>query len=175
MEQELTAYLFRYMLREHFSSKSDMARKLRMGIRQMQNLFYRLDHAKGGTIALNKLLYYCVSNGIALDPIICKFMLEKGIRDSLPVLPGVEEPEINLTSGAILSLMVPDTLSEQGIQMAKSVMRIVQAMEAVSLDHEDSLEEKLGTIRRILDYITTTAYEYILKIYTEEVENSLDG
>lgn len=151
-----------------------MARKLGLDIRRVQRLFRTLDRAKGGTIVLDKLLYYCVSDGIPIDPIIHQFMEKEGMKPEGNTDGQLTSPVIDLTSAGISSLMVPDTLSEQGIEMAKSVMRIVQAMEAVSLDHEDGLEEKLSTIRQVLHHITTTAYEYILKIYTKEAASTLD-
>lgn len=151
-----------------------MARKLGLDIRRMQRLFRTLDRAKGGTIVLDKLLYYCVRDGIPIDPIIHQFMEREGVKTESNPHGQLTSTIFDLTSEGISSLMVPDTLSEQGIQMAKSVMRIVQAMEVVSLEHEDGLEEKLSTIRQVLHHITTTAYEYILKIYTKEATNSLD-
>lgn len=174
MEKQLTTFFFRYMLKTHFRNKSDMARKLGLDIRRVQRLFRTLDSAKGGTIVLDKLLYFCVSDGIPIDPIIHQFMECEGVKTENNT-GGFSTPSIiDLTCGEISSLMVPDTLSEQGIEMAKSVMRIVQAMDAVSPDQEDGLEEKLSTIRQVLHHITTTAYEYILKIYAKEAVNPLD-
>lgn len=72
MEKRLTAFLFRDTLEKYFESKTQMALELGMNKRDFFRVFRNLDTAKGGTIAVEKLLWYCAKSGIdLLPPIHC--------------------------------------------------------------------------------------------------------
>lgn len=74
MEQRLTTYLLQYLLDHEFKSKEKMARELEISKRVLQRLLNDPDRTKGGSIALEKAICYCVRNNIPIDPIfrMCK-------------------------------------------------------------------------------------------------------
>lgn len=65
-EKGFIAFVFRSLLASDFKDKSTMARTLGIQLRTLQANFQNLDRAKGATIAFEKLVYYCASNGIEL-------------------------------------------------------------------------------------------------------------
>ncbi|MEA5015037.1 MAG: hypothetical protein VB099_10795 [Candidatus Limiplasma sp.] len=174
MERQLTAYLFRYMMKNYFQNKSDMARQLGLQVRQLQRIFTRLDYAKGGTVALNKLLYFCVEHGIALDPIIHSFMIETGIKAAGAGASLKMDGNMSLTSKGISSLMVPNTLNEQGMEMARSVLRILQVIKEYENEEGEMCISQRQDILASLREVVNTIYSYVLKIYTKEAANPLD-
>lgn len=63
-EKDFVAFLFRILLVEEFGSKRSMAEKLDIPLRTLQENIQCLDKAKGGTIAFEHLILYCVQNHI---------------------------------------------------------------------------------------------------------------
>ena len=65
-EKSFIAYLFRTLLHEEFGNKRAMAEKLGIPLRTLQENFQCLELGKGGTIAFERLILYCVQNHIDL-------------------------------------------------------------------------------------------------------------
>lgn len=65
-EKSFIAYLFRTLLHEEFGNKRIMAEKLGIPLRTLQENFQCLELAKGGTIAFERLILYCVQNHLDL-------------------------------------------------------------------------------------------------------------
>ena len=63
------AYLFHYMLRNHFHTKKRMAEAMGITYRTLLYNFQRLGEEKGGSIAFIELILYCLENGISLDSV----------------------------------------------------------------------------------------------------------
>lgn len=61
-EKDFIAFLFRTLLIEEFGSKRVMAERLEIPLRTLQENIQCLDKAKGGTIAFERLILYCVQN-----------------------------------------------------------------------------------------------------------------
>ena len=61
------AYLFQTMLHEHFHTKAQMANALGVQLRTLQYNFKNFDNAKGGSVALQKMLLYCYENDFSVD------------------------------------------------------------------------------------------------------------
>lgn len=61
------AYLFQTMLHEHFHTKVQMANALGVQLRTLQYNFKNFDNAKGGSVALQKMLRYCYENDFSVD------------------------------------------------------------------------------------------------------------
>ena len=65
-EKSFIAYLFRTLLHEEFGNKRIMAEKLGIPLRTLQENFQCLELAKGGTIAFERPILYCVQNHLDL-------------------------------------------------------------------------------------------------------------
>ncbi len=78
-EKKFVAFLFRYMLKEHFKTKAGMARKLDVQRQTLLLNFKNLDRAKGGTDAFEKLVVYCCRNGIDILQIYQCYIQEAGV------------------------------------------------------------------------------------------------
>lgn len=127
MEKQLTAHLLRTLLDDHFDNKSDMARKLGVEQRAMQNVLQRLDYAKGGTIVLDKALLYCAQNHISLDRIVDSFSqpLFEGGEGNMPQQAHKQEAynQLHVTK--------PDGLTPEGVEMYESMLDFVRRSSAL--------------------------------------------
>lgn len=71
------AYLFHYMLRNHFRTKKRMAEAMEITYRALLYTFDRLGHEKGGSVAFVRLISYCLENGYSLDKIYEEYKARK--------------------------------------------------------------------------------------------------
>lgn len=76
IEKSFIAYLFRTLLVEEFGSKKMMAEKLDIPLRTLQENYQCLDSAKGGTIAFERLILYCVQNDIDICGLYKRFIAD---------------------------------------------------------------------------------------------------
>ena len=76
-EKYFISFLFRTLLLEEFRSKRAMARKLGMSLRTLQENFQHLDCAKGGTVAFERLVFYCVEHNISLQNLYDRYLMNK--------------------------------------------------------------------------------------------------
>jgi len=76
-EKDFISFLFRTLLLEEFRSKRAMARKMDMPLRTLQENFQHLDCAKGGTVAFERLVFYCVEHSINLRDLYERYLLNK--------------------------------------------------------------------------------------------------
>lgn len=74
IEKSFIAFLFRTLLAEEFGSKKVMAEKLDIPLRTLQENYQCLDSAKGGTIAFERLILYCVQNEIDICSLYKRFV-----------------------------------------------------------------------------------------------------
>ena len=74
MDHKITSSVLQYLLDNSFSSKAEMAREFDMDERYLQRLIKHAEHTKGGTIALQKALSYCVKNRIPVGSILDALM-----------------------------------------------------------------------------------------------------
>lgn len=63
-EKKFIAFLFRVLLDEHFKTKTAMAKALDLPLRTLRINFQKLDTAKGGSVAFERLVVYCLANEI---------------------------------------------------------------------------------------------------------------
>lgn len=68
-DQGFIAFLFRYMLQNHFLTKKSMANALGITYRTLLNSFRHLGREKGGNVAFQHLIPYCLENGFSMDEI----------------------------------------------------------------------------------------------------------
>lgn len=73
-EKSFIAFLFRTLLVEEFGTKKVMADKLDIPLRTLQENYQCLDSAKGGTIAFERLILYCVQNDIDICGLYRRFI-----------------------------------------------------------------------------------------------------
>ncbi|MGM9590719.1 MAG: hypothetical protein ACI3V0_11210 [Faecousia sp.] len=59
-----------------------MARKLNIQLRTLQENFQHLSVAKGGTIAFERLILYCVENEIDLQNLFIRYCMTKNNEES---------------------------------------------------------------------------------------------
>ena len=80
IDSGFTAYLFRYMLQNHFHTKRRMAEALGITYRTLLYNFQRLGQEKGGNVAFTQLIPYCLENRISIDRIYDEYRAsqEKG-------------------------------------------------------------------------------------------------
>lgn len=131
MEKELTSYLLHYLLENCFESKADMARKLDMNKRVLQRILNDAEHAKGGTITLDKALCYCARHGIPLDHVLTNFFVRK--KDSTTETEGSMKLQSERTTEAAythLALLMPDSLSPEGAEVFHSMLQFIQQASA---------------------------------------------
>lgn len=74
-QKELIHYILRHMLDEHFKTKTRMAKALNVELRTIRKTFSQLEKnaSKGGSIVLEKILAYCVQNGVSIDKVIAAY------------------------------------------------------------------------------------------------------
>lgn len=72
-EKDFISYLFRTLLAEEFGSKRAMARTLGIPLRTLQENFQHLDCAKGGTIAFERLILYCIEHEISVQNLYFRY------------------------------------------------------------------------------------------------------
>ena len=76
-EKNFISFLFRTLLLEEFRSKRAMARKLGIPLRTLQENYQHLDSAKGGTVAFERLVFYCVEHNISLQDIYDRYLMNE--------------------------------------------------------------------------------------------------
>lgn len=76
-EKDFISYLFRTLLIEEFGSKRAMARTLDIPYRTLQENFQFLDYAKGGTVAFERLILYCMEHEINIQALYFKYSQSK--------------------------------------------------------------------------------------------------
>jgi len=54
-----------------------MARKLGIPLRTLQENYQHLDSAKGGTVAFERLVFYCVEHNISLQDIYDRYLMNE--------------------------------------------------------------------------------------------------
>lgn len=167
MEKKLTAFFFRYMLKRHFRSMADMSRRLNINTDRMRRLFRTLDDAKGGTIALDKLLLYCAKNAIAVDSILRAFLNQ----DEIPIegfhLSRTPASDSG-TSFEDFDFMMAQNVNCHGTIMAKAVLRMAQAARAILSRSQKAILQELLTLRALLQRIIETAHRYLLSMCAQE-------
>lgn len=162
MEKRLTAFLFREIYAQHFTTKTEMARALNMDLRGLKRVYQKLDTAKGGTIALDRLFLYCVKAGIDPGPILRAFAVKEGFTNY---------PDICARVMRNITISLPEetisALNEKGVELAKSIKTIVCALQSVELIGELMQEDEMRTVIELLQHIMETAYDYVLEIYKQ--------
>ena len=73
-DKKFIAFFFELMLREHFGTKSKMARELNLQLRTLQMNFQKLDRAKGGNLAFERLVIYCCEHDIDIQQMYNRFI-----------------------------------------------------------------------------------------------------
>ena len=76
-EKDFIAFLFRTLLIEEFGSKRVMAERLEIPLRTLQENIQCLDKAKGGTIAFERLILYCVQNHMDICRLYLRYVQSK--------------------------------------------------------------------------------------------------
>ena len=76
-EKDFIAFLFRTLLIEEFGSKRMMAERLEIPLRTLQENIQCLDKAKGGTIAFERLILYCVQNHMDICRLYLRYVQSK--------------------------------------------------------------------------------------------------
>ncbi len=124
MDKKLTAHILRHLLNNYFQSKAEMARQFDINERQMQRIMKNLDHAKAGTIALDKAICYCAQQNISLDRILMDF--KGGVHiDAIPV-----ELSISDEAYSHLRLHHPEGLTQTGEDVYRSMLYFLQLASA---------------------------------------------
>lgn len=72
-EKSFIAFMFRTLLTEEFGSKRSMSRELGIPLRTLQENFQCLDKAKGGTVAFERLILYCVQHHIDIRTLYLQY------------------------------------------------------------------------------------------------------
>lgn len=73
-DSDFAAYLFCYMLKNHFHTQKCMADALGITVRALQYNFQHLGQEKGGNYAFFRLVPYCLRNGFSIDRIYNEYI-----------------------------------------------------------------------------------------------------
>ena len=98
-QKELIHHILKYMLDQHFKTKTRMAKALNVELRTIQKTFSQMEKhtSKGGSIILEKILVCCAQNGISVDELMSEYKeKQKIIKDNktyvnFPMPQGLDE------------------------------------------------------------------------------------
>ena len=79
-DSDFAAYLFCYMLKNHFHTQKRMAQALGITVRTLQYNFQHLGQEKGGSYAFFRLIPYCLQNGFSIDEIYDEYIDTKQVK-----------------------------------------------------------------------------------------------
>lgn len=120
MDHKITSSVLQYLLDNSFSSKAEMAREFDMDERYLQRLIKHAEHTKGGTIALQKALSYCVKNRIPVGSILDALM---NAEDT----PAVSERAAHGRLAYMnLRVMRPENMTPEGVEVYESMLLFVR-------------------------------------------------
>lgn len=120
MDHKITSSVLQYLLDNSFSSKAEMAREFDMDERYLQRLIKHAEHTKGGTIALQKALSYCVKNRIPVGSILDALM---DAEDTPAVSERAAHGRLAYTN---LRVMRPENLTPMGAEVYESMCLFVR-------------------------------------------------
>lgn len=153
-EKKFVAFLFRVMLEEYFGTKSQMARELDVQLRTLQIAFKKLDSAKGGSVAFERLILYCCKHNINILELYDRYIGKAALSHPPFVLR--EEP-------AWLMPCYPcwgqDNIASQGIIFVNSLKGLVARLFSENCDQcrwrrgLDGTKQNCG-IANLIQYVT---------------------
>ena len=120
MDNELTSYILQYLLENKFESKAEMARQFDMDERYIQRMTKNAENSKGGTIALQKALAYCIKNRIPIGNILDSF---SGQSDNSIAS---ERAAHGCLAYLNLRIIRPENMTPNGIEVYNSMLLFIQ-------------------------------------------------
>lgn len=127
MEKALIRFFLQYLLSHYFESKADMARQLDVNSRTIQRAFELLDcdQAKGGSIVVDKALWFCAQRQFSLDDMFHSYYSAQneqgqGLMDTL------REEEAHRPAYTMLTLPKPEGLNDTGEQAYEHALAFTQ-------------------------------------------------
>lgn len=127
MEKELIRFFLQYLLTHHFESKADMARQLDVNSRTIQRTFEMLDndHAKGGSIVVDKALWFCAQHQFSLDDLFSSYYQAQNPQGK-EIIDMIHQEESNRPAYSQLTLAKLLGLTEKGEQAYQNALAFVQ-------------------------------------------------
>ena len=120
MDHKITSSVLQYLLDNSFSSKAEMAREFDMDERYLQRMIKHAEHTKGGTIALQKALAYCVQNRIPVGSILDAL----SDAEDTPAVP--ERAAHGRLAYMNLRVMRPENMTQEGAEVYASMLLFVR-------------------------------------------------
>lgn len=122
MDNRLTSFILQYLLENSFESKAEMARQFEMDERYIQKLLKNAKNAKGGTIALQKALVYCVQRHIPISNIIDAFVDEETEEGSDTAQRAAHGRQAYMN----LRIVRPERLTKEGLETFESMLLFIR-------------------------------------------------
>lgn len=130
-EKELVRFILQYLLENHFTSKSEMARQLDVKRRTIQRAFEQLhnDNAKGSTIVLDRALLFCAERRISIDKLFCDFYDHQNEADK-KIVAEISSQEFNKPVFYQLYFPAIEGLTQKGQEVYKYYADILREASA---------------------------------------------